>query len=172
MKRTSYDGVVDQDVSRPLLHLVSDLDGKHVEGHNRLRLEADAREKRLADLERMMTEQGEQLKNAAKRTTDVGQLRFTPGMWAATVALCASFIGGAYASTSGLRDSQAATRTEIVEIKGMLAAQTELTKANTRLQDERAATMSDAIKEIKARGEMTDLKVNNLRETVLTNQRR
>jgi hypothetical protein len=92
-------------------------------------------------------------------------------MFAATIILCGSIIGGSYASTAGLRDQQSATHTEIIEIKTLITAQSETNKANTRLQDERYSTMADSIKEIKARGEMTDLKVNNLRETVLTNRR-
>jgi hypothetical protein len=168
--RTSFDAA-EADIPKPVLHIVRDLDGKHVDGHNRLRMEVQERERRLSDVEAQCATFAEQFLAVAKRTTDIQSLRFTPGMFAATIALCASFIGGAYASTSGLRDAQSATRTDITEIKTMIAAQAELSKANSKLQDERASMMSDAIKEIKARGEMTDLKVNNLRETVLTNRR-
>ncbi len=168
MMRTSYDAALEPDVPKPLLHLVADLDGKHVDGHNRLRVEVEEKDVRIGTLERQAAELAEQMKSAAKRTTDIQQLRFTPAMVVAIVALCGSIIGGTYASTWGLRDTQSATHTEIIEIKTMIVSQDELRKAETKLQDERAAAMSDAIKEIKARGEMTDLKVNNLRETVLT----
>ena len=170
--RTSYDGVVDSEVPKPLLHLVSDLDGKHVEGHNRLRMASENREERLVTLEHAMAEHGEQLRNVLKRTTDVGSLRFTPAMVFAIVAVCASIIAGSYASTWGLRDDLASQSKDIISIKTSITAQDELRRSEAKLQDERYAAMVDAIKESKARGEMTDLKVNNLRETVLTNRSR
>ena len=168
MMRTSYEGVTDPSVPRPVLHLVTDLDGKHVDGHNRLRMETEAVEKRLEALERQNAEHAESLKNAAKRTTDIQQLRFTPAMFAATVLLCASIIGGSYASTWSLRDNQASMAKDISLIMASQASQEELRKAAIKLEDQRYSQFADAIKEIKQRGEMTDLKVNNLRETVLT----
>lgn len=157
--------------SERLFTMLKDTDDKHVAGHNRLRDDLSEAEARLLQFDKKISSHDTQLQNAMRRTTDISALRFTPAMVASIVFICASIVGGSYASTSGLRDSQADERREMVEIKAMLAAQTELSKANARLQDERAATMSEAIKEIKARGEMTDLKVNNLRETVLTTRR-
>jgi len=162
--RTALDASTEPDIPKSVLHLVRDIDAKHVEGHNRLRVETDAREKRISDIERTLAQHEEAWKNAAKRTTDIQSLRFTPAMVGAIVALCGSILGGTYASTAGMRD-------EITQIRTMIASQDELRKSETKLQDERAQAMADAIKEIKARGEMTDLKVNNLRETVLTNRR-
>jgi hypothetical protein len=168
MMRTSYDAVAEPDVPKPVIHLVADLDSKHVDGHNRLRMEAEAKEKRLVDLERLGGELSEQLKSAAKRTTDVSALRFTPAMVFAIVAICASIVASSYASTWGLRDDLSVQAKDLISIKTSIAAQDELRRNESKLQDERYSSMVDAIKEIKSRGEMTDLKVNNLRETVLT----
>lgn len=162
--RTSYDGMLDDDVPKPVLHIVKDLDGKHVDAHNRLRMELEPLEDRMLDVERQCATHTEQLVNVAKRTTDVQSLRFTPAMVAAILAMCGSIIGGSYASTWGLRDAQSATHAEILEIKTMIFSQDELRKVETKLQDERARVMAEAIREIKARGEMTDNKVNNMRE--------
>lgn len=199
--RTSYEVVADPDVPRPLLHLVTDLDSKHVDGHNRLRVEAEAKEKRLAEIERIVTEHGEQLKASAKRTTDIQQLRFTPAMFAATVALCASLIAGGYASTSGLRERGDATNASIAalaasvdgqikklgadvdgftkDILGRLQAQADLARAESKarderdaasakLADERAANQAKALAAMDVKMNMQDVKMNNLRETVLT----
>ena len=101
--RTSYSELTDDNVPRPILHLVSDLDGKHVDGHNRLSVKQMDFDGRIEALERSSALHDEQLKNAAKHTTDIQQLRFTPAMFAATVAICAAVIGGFYGSTSGIR---------------------------------------------------------------------
>lgn len=131
----------------------------------------DALRQRLDDLESTQRDHATQLRTISKRTTDFSAIRFTPQMVGAIILFYASLVGGFYAANAGTRDEQAATRSEVITIKAMIAAQVELHKADSKLQDERAQTMADAIKDIKARGEMTDLKVNNLRETVLTTRR-
>jgi hypothetical protein len=172
MMRTSYEGVPEVDVPRPVLRLVGDLDGKHVDGHNRLRIEHDRYEERLQDIERTSASHTTQLLGIGKRTTDVSMLRFTPAMFVATLGICASIIGGSYASTWGLRDNAALMAKDIASIKTTMEAQQETRKTAEKLEDERNARIVKDIGDIKAQQSMQDLKMNNLRETVLTNQRR
>lgn len=159
------------DVPSPVFHVIRSQDGKFVDGHNRLRLDLDHVAESLARAQREVEDHKTQLASAMKRTTDISSLRFTPQMVAAIVILCASIVAGQYASTAGLRSDQALTKDELTAIRTMISAQVELRKVESKLEDERSTNMAEAIKEIKARGEMTDLKVNNLRETFLTNRR-
>lgn len=128
--RTSYDSVRDDDVPRPVLHIVKDLDGKHVDGHNRLSVKSENYGGRIEALETLTTLHDEQLKNVAKRTTDIQQLRFTPGMVVAIVTVCASIIGGSYASTAGIRS-------DVRDLSTMMTSQASLEQErnkNTMLQ--------------------------------------
>jgi len=160
MMRTSYENIEDSDVPRPLLHLVKDLDGKHVDGHNRLRSEVEERERRLIEVERQCTAHNEQLQNIGRRTTDVSALRFTPSMVGAFVLVCASIVGGFYGSTWGIRD-------DVRDIKTTIIDQAELRKAETKLQDERANAIHEQLTASDKRFELLRLEVQQLREQVL-----
>ncbi len=148
-----------------VIYMLRDLDEKHVSGHNRLRVEADEYEKKLEAFAAALANHEEQLKSASKRTTDVSSLRFTPATVATIVFICASIVGGSYASTWGLRD-------DVNKLQAMIAQQDDLKKLETKIIDERAARMEKDVGEIKAQQTMQDLRIINLRETVLTNQKR
>jgi len=152
-------------------HAIRDIDGKHCDGHNRLRVDFDQMAERMTLMQRSIDEHDTALMNVAKRTTDVSQLRFTPQVVVAIVAVCVSIVGGQYLSTIGIRDEQARTNAAVSTVNLKMDALKQHNEDATRLLDERSASMTEAIKEIKARAEMTDIKVNNLRETVLTNRR-
>lgn len=80
---------------------------------------------------------------------------------------------GAVTSANAKQDAaNAAIRMDVALIRQMQTDQAKIEEYKTKLDDERYAAITRAVNELKARGEMTDLKVNNLRETVLTNQRR
>ncbi len=170
--RSTFDHLEEADVPRPVLSLIKSTDGKFVDGHNRLRVQSDELDTRLAVVEKQIAGHEDQFRHLAKRTTDVSSIRFSPSTVVALVLIIASIIGGFYGATSGIRDSQEKTNTDIGTIKTTLTAQDELRKSEAKLQDERAQTMSEAIKKIEQRYEMFDLKLNSLRETVLTNQRK
>ena len=162
MMRTSYDGMTDADVPKPVLHVVKDLDGKHVDGHNRLRVESQTLEQRMTDLERQCTTLEEALRNAAKRTTDINQLRFTPAMFAATLLICASIIGGQYASTSGIRDQIQHQATDIKLIDAKMDAVKQHYEDAAKFQDLTNATMQREMTRLGGQVTMIDTKLNNL----------
>lgn len=173
-----------------LLQMVTLNDEKHEEGHGRLRADYRILEKRVGDVEAMCHDHGNQFARLRDTPIEASNLRFTPAILLTIVALCASIIGGAYGSTWGLKEDMSATRSETRDVTtrmkalsediiARMAAMDERMKADqkarddreaaaAKLADERASTMNRIITEVKARGEMTDLKVNNLRETVLT----
>lgn len=159
------------DVPGPVFHIIRSQDEKFCSGHNRLRLDCDRNAGDLERFQKAIDEHGEQLANVAKRTTDVAQLRFTPGMVVAIVGVCVSIVGGQYLSTMGLREQQATTNAALSLVNAKMDALKQHNEDATRLLDERAAAMADSIKRVETRGEMTDLKVNNLRETVLTTRK-
>lgn len=86
-------------------------------------------------------------------------------MVASVVAICCSIVLGQIASTWTLRG-------DVGDIKTKIAAQDELKKLETKIEDERNARTIKDVGDIKAQQTMLDLKINNLRETVLTNQQR
>jgi hypothetical protein len=160
--RTSYDSTTEPEVPKPVLHIVRDLDGKHVDGHNRLRVDAEERERRLQEIERHLAEHDEQWRNAAKRTTDIQQLRFTPGMFAATLAICASVIGGSYASTAGIRTDMTAQATEVKVLSEKLDAIKQHNEDAAKFQDLTTATMQREMTRIGGQATMIDTKLSNL----------
>ena len=87
-----------------------------------------------------------------------------------TVALTA--YGSVWAASSKNDAANAAMRQDIALIRQVQTDQVKVDEYKAKLEEERAAAFARAITELKARAEMTDIKVNNLRETVLTNQRR
>jgi len=165
--RTAYDDT-DAEVPRTVLHLVRDLDGKHVEGHNRLRKDVDDRETRLGRLEGQVAEFEDRFKHIAKRTTDITAIRMSPQVVAAIVLFAVTIVTANYAANTGLRDQQSVNTLKLTTIESAIAAQAELKKVETKLEEERAQRMSDAIKRVEARSELTDLKVNSLNEKVST----
>jgi len=80
--------------------------------------------------------------------------------------------GATWAANSKQETANAEMRMNIALIRQMQADQAKIEEYKTKLDDERSAMITRAIADVKAKGEMLDLKVNNLRETVLTNQRR
>ncbi len=168
MMRTSYDAIDEADVSKPVLHLVRDLDNKHVEGHNRLRVDYDQYDARLLAVERSCASHETTLTNLPKRTTDISSLRFTPQTVVAAVLICGSIIGGSYASTWS---STSTLRNDVAEIKAAVKAQDDLKKLETKIQDERDTRIIKDIGEIRAQQKLQDLQFSNLRETVLTQRK-
>jgi hypothetical protein len=90
----------------------------------------------------------------------------------AIVTVALTVYGAVWAANSRNEAANASMRMDIALIRQMQADQVKVDEYKSRLEEERAGAMTRAITELKARIEMTDLKVNNLRETVLTNQRR
>lgn len=90
----------------------------------------------------------------------------------AVVTIALTVYGSVWAANSRNEAANAAMRMDIALIRQMQADQAKVDEYKAKLEEERSSAITRAIAELKARTEMTDLKVNNLRETVLTNQRR
>ena len=133
------------------------------DGHARLRSDYRSLERRVEAVETSRAHSDERLSRIETRLaqpTEVSSLRITPGMVFAIVALCASVIGGQYASTYGIRQEQAAMRSDVRDLSTMFVAQ-------AKLQEERAAALNTLADLIQKKQEMQRLEIQSLREMVL-----
>lgn len=161
--KPSFEGLDDvPHVPAPVFHVIRNADEKFVSGHNRLRQDIDKVDEKMKLIQKLLDAHEATLSRMDKRTTDVGQLRFTPQMVASIVAVCASIIVGSYASTWGLRDNQAtlAARMEVLNVKMDAAKQHE--DDALRAQDERAASVQRDMTQLRGQATMIDTKINNL----------
>lgn len=149
----------------PALQFVRDVDDKHDASHERLRDDHRGLENRVIVLEASHAEMVQQFSQVERRTGDVSQLKLSPAMVATIVAASISIAGGVWATNYSLRS-------DVRDILTRMEAQADSAKADTKLQDERAANITRAISELKATATMQDLKISNLRELVLSNQRK
>ncbi len=107
-----------------------------------------------------------------RRSTDASTLTFPLQLVIAVATIAVTVYGSVWAANSRNEAANAAMRQDIAIIRQMQTDQTKVDEYKAKLDEERSGAITRAIAELKARTEMTDLKVNNLRETVLTNQRR
>lgn len=127
-----------------VLKLVHDNHEAAEEGHSRLRKDWRSLESRLIMLEQAHKEMVTQFSTVERRASDVSQLKLSPGMVVSIVIACMSIAGGVYAANSGLRS----------DVRDILT---------------RMGTQADSIREMRAQISMQDVKINNLRELVLSN---
>jgi hypothetical protein len=153
------DDMGDAQTPAKLFHLVRRVDGNHVAGHERLREDVTNLEAIVKLLRVDVAAHEDQFNNLPKRTTDVTQLRWSTSMVAALIVFCCATVVGNYATGSGTREQVSIVNTKI-------DAQVELKRAETRLEEERAARFADAMKRVEARTELLDMKFNAMNEKV------
>ncbi len=107
-----------------------------------------------------------------RRSTDASTLTFPLQLVIGVATIAVTVYGSVWAANSRNEAANAAMRQDIAIIRQMQADQSKVDDYKAKLEEERSGAITRAIAELKARTEMTDLKVNNLRETVLTSQRR
>ena len=135
-----------------------------VEHDSHRRRDHDSLERRVEAAERSQSDIRNEINNfreAIGRPVEVSNIRFTPAMVVAIVALCGSALGSAW-----LIDARDSARYDA------LAARMDSAKAieesNNRLQDERSKNLNDAIRAMQAQQKLTDLNVGHLSDTIIT----
>jgi hypothetical protein len=137
------------------------------EGHARLRRDYRSLETRLVAMEALRLTQDahfDRLDQMLARPIEVSALRFTPAVVMAVISMCLTVAGGMWASTYGLRS-------DVRDILTKMAATADLERSNTKLQDERALTLTKTIETIDKKQELQRLKLEAITETVLRQQR-
>lgn len=127
-----------------VLKLIHDNHDAAESGHKRLRVDYRTLESRVLFLEAAHKEMVQQFSTVERRASDVSQLKLSPGMVAAIVGACLSIAGASYAANAGIRS----------DVRDILT---------------RMSTQADSIRELRGLQQMQDVKINNLRELVLSN---
>lgn len=99
-------------------------------------------------------------------------LQVVIGLVIGVLTIAATVYGSVWAANSRNEAAVGAIRLDIALIRQMQADQVKIDEYKSKLDEERAAAVTRSIADLKARTEMTELKVNNLRETMLTLQRK
>lgn len=145
-----------------------DLETSQKQGHERLRTDLTELEAEHKALTVRVTAIEQQLPTLERRATlleqpvDVSKLRITPREVFGISVVCLTIASGMWVATSGLRS-------DVRDIITRMQAQADASKNRNDLSDERMANMQRAINEIKAQQTLQDIKINNLRELVLSN---
>jgi hypothetical protein len=135
----------------PVFQLVRQQHEQTEAGHKRLRIDWREHEERLETLEQALQAHELKLAALASAKQDLSKLTLSPGMVVAIVMAIIGIVGGNLASTWGMRSDirDMATRTE-----------------------ERAAALKNAVEAIGRKQELNQIQIQELRETVLSQQRR
>jgi len=134
------------------------------QGHKRLRDDYRDHEDRLVKIEALTADHAFKLTALSTAAPDFSRMTLSPGMVIGIVTAIVSIVGGQVASTWGLRS-------DIRDINTHLSEQAKSDINTQRLQDERAASLKQAVESIGKKQELQQLEIQSLRETIL-NQRR
>ncbi len=161
--RSSFDAADEPEVPRPVLSLFRNADGKIVEGHNRLRLDIDAQEARLAIVEQALRDVANDLRNAAKRTTDIRDVKFPLSIIMSLVLVALAIIGTSKWSTNVITDRMSTQDQRISVIEVKMDALKQHDDDIARLQDERNARTVSDLARIGGDVKMLQLSANDIR---------
>jgi hypothetical protein len=134
-------------------------------GHHRLRTDIRALDVRIEHLEDAQSKNDVQFTKIATKPVEVAELHFTSSVVLTIVTVCLTIAGGMWASTYGLRS-------DVRDILTSMAAQVNLEKETSKLNDERTANTARTIDTIDKKIELQRLKLESLTETVLKLQPR
>lgn len=137
-------------------------DKKHDQAHTRLRETLGDLRDALDSLEQISADSKllvSRLETAQQDPVDVAKLRFTPSVVIGIITMAITVAAGMWASTYGLRS-------DVRDILTRMNLQTELDVARTKLQDERAANLKDAVDSMRRRQELQQYEIQGVKDAL------
>jgi hypothetical protein len=133
-----------------LLQMVQQNDDKHEAGHHRLRTDYRALEQRVVMLEAARVAGEMRFTKIESTPPDVTKLQFSPRTVVAIVGACVALAAGQWGLNTRLEGN----------VKAMI-------DQNSRVQDERYASMQKTIDGLKNRMELSQIELNTFKENLL-----
>lgn len=155
-----------------LLQMVRQNDEKHEEGHKRLRGdwrshddELEKHGERLDKIEASQHKLDTRLTDIAATPPDLAKTTLSTGMVVALILAVVGIVGGQIALTRGLSS-------DIRDINTQLNLRAKADETLQKLQEERSAALKNAVETIGRKQELQQIQLQELRETVLGQQRK
>lgn len=148
-----------------LHHLVSSNKNDSDEQHARLRADLDRLTARMGNVDATLGQNAIHLTRIDNTPVQAAKLSFSPGTILTIVGICLAVAGGQWAATYDLRS-------DVRDIKTSMAAQSDVDRVSTKLQDERAINTAKTIETIDKKLELQNIKIEGLRLDVSKVQQR
>lgn len=148
-----------------LQQMITSVDEKHVEAHQRLR--HDYRELRsqldlgLQSIRNDLASSRMEIAKIEATPVDATKLVLTPKIVVGIVVTVVAIYGGIWASTYGLRS-------DVRDILSRIETQKTAVEAASKLQEVQANTLNKSIDEMRRRQELQQYEIQSLKEAVLT----